>query len=341
MIKNCIAIIIGIVAVVAISAGYHNNMIKQSVVNDVNSENELEVDKNQVTQDINESSTNENVTIENKKEDNLNSKESGKDLKEEIKSDVKEEKDNSTSETKIQAVSGSYSSLSNEKCAWGFVRKKDGQQPEFYGPHAKVLDNNEGIYCGNKDDKVLYLTFDEGYENGYTASILDTLKAKGVTAAFFVTMPYAKQNPDLVKRMIAEGHIVGNHTVNHPSMPEVTDDEKLIKEVMDLHNYIKENFNYAMHYLRPPKGEYSERTAKLCLDLGYRNVLWSSAYADWDPNNQKGTENAKNMTINNFHNGGVMLLHAVSKDNANALGEIIDEARNRGYEFLSLDEFER
>ena len=96
-----------------------------------------------------------------------------------------------------------------------------------------------------------------------------------------------------------------------------------------------------MKFLRPPKGEFSERTAKLCLDLGYRNVLWSSAYADWDPNNQKGTEFAKSMTCNNFHNGGVMLLHGVSKDNANALGEIIDEARNRGYEFLSLDEFER
>ena len=132
-------------------------------------------------------------------------------------------------------------------------------------------------------------------------------------------MPYVKQNPDLVRRMIAEGHIVGNHTVNHPSMPEVTNDEKLKKEVMDLHDYVKENFNYEMHFLRPPKGEYSERTVKLCLDLGYRNVLWSSTYLDWDTSNQKGSDYAKKMIFDNFHNGSVMLLHAVSKDNAAVL----------------------
>lgn len=247
--------------------------------------------------------------------------------------------EDSAKETKLEVMSGSYSNLNNEKCAWGFVRKPNGVQPEFYGPHAKVLDNYEGIYVGNSEEKKIYLTFDEGYENGYTASILDTLKEKEVMATFFVTMPYVKQNPDLIKRMIDEGHIVGNHTVNHPSMPEITDNEKLAKEVMELHNYIKDNFNYEMKYLRPPKGEYSERTVKLCLDLGYRHVLWSSAYLDWDVNNQKGTEYAKKMIYNNLHNGSVMLLHAVSKDNANVLGDVIDEIRNRGYEFLSLDEF--
>lgn len=132
----------------------------------------------------------------------------------------------------------------------------------------------------------------------------------------------------------------GNHTVNHPSMPSVTENEKLAKEVMEIHNYILENFNYEMKYLRPPKGEYSERTVKLCLNLGYRHVLWSAAYADWDKNNQRGADYAKKMIYNNFHNGSVMLLHAVSKDNAAVLGDVIDEARNRGFEFAPLDDFE-
>lgn len=220
---------------------------------------------------------------------------------------------------KTEMVEVSSSNLSNKTNAWGFVRKKDNIQPEFAAQYTKVLDAYEGIYVGNKEEKNIYLTFDEGYENGYTDDILDTLKEKEVTAVFFVTMPYVKQNADLVKRMIDEGHIVGNHTVNHPSMPEVTNDEKLKKEIMDLHDYVKENFNYEMTFLRPPKGEYSERTVKISLDLGYKTVLWSSAYDDWDVNKQGRLDYARKMILNNLHNGCVMLLHAVSKDNTELL----------------------
>lgn len=241
---------------------------------------------------------------------------------------------------KVEPIEASSASLENTKCAWGFVRKKDNVQPEFSSKYTNVLDNYEGIYVGNKEEKNIYLTFDEGYENGYTSQILDTLKEKEVTAVFFVTMPYVKQNPDLVRRMIDEGHIVGNHTVNHPSMPEVLDDEKVKKEVMDLHEYVKENFNYEMTYIRPPKGEYSERTVKLCKDIGYTTVLWSSAYDDWDTKKQDRLDYAKKMILNNLHNGCVMLLHAVSKDNTALLPEVIDEVRNQGYTFKSLDEFE-
>lgn len=241
----------------------------------------------------------------------------------------------------VEVTPVSTSNLSNTVCAWGFVRKKDAVQPEIYGPYSKVLNAYDGIYMGNNNAKRIYLTFDEGYENGYTPAILDTLKEKNVTATFFVTMPYVKQNEALIQRMIDEGHIVGNHTVNHPSMPEVTDDTKLEKEVMDLHDYMVEKFNYEMTYLRPPKGEYSERTVKLCKDLGYTHVLWSSAYDDWDVNNQKGNDYAKKMILNYSHNGCVMLLHAVSKDNTEVLGDIIDALRNQEYEFYSLDEFER
>lgn len=242
---------------------------------------------------------------------------------------------------KVQTSTEAYSALSNKTNAWGFVRKPEGIQPEFYGPYTKVLDDYEGIYAGNNEEKVIYLTFDEGYENGYTTTILDTLKEKDVVATFFVTMPYVKQNPDLIKRMIDEGHIVGNHTVNHPSMPEVTDDTKLVNEIMELHNYMLDNYNYEMTYLRPPKGEYSERTVKISLDLGYKTVLWSSAYDDWDTSKQDRLDYARKMIYNNLHNGCVMLLHAVSKDNDAVLGEAIDEIRSRGYEFKSLDEFER
>ena len=220
-----------------------------------------------------------------------------------------------TTSLSLEMIDTSASNLSNATCAWGFKRVK-GAPPELASAFTAPLDRFLGIYLGNSETPKIYLTFDEGYENGYTASILDTLNEKKVTAAFFVTMPYVKQNPELVKRMIEEGHIVGNHTVHHPSMPEVTDDEKLKQEIMELHDYLKENFNYEMSYLRPPKGEYSERTLKIAKDLGYTTVLWSSAYADWDTKNQKGTEYAKQMIMDYAHNGCVMLLHAVSKDNA-------------------------
>ena len=292
-----------------------------------------------------------NGNIENQNNELTNAKKSANNLSEENllnekkqieNQEVIQNEESDTSKSKsgenMEIISATVTPLSNQKCAWGFVRKKDAR-PEIYAPHAKVLDEFEGIYLGNPDEKVIYLTFDEGYENGYTASILDTLQEKEVCATFFVTMPYVKQNPDLVQRMIEEGHIVGNHTVNHPSMPEVTNDEKLKKEITELHDYVKENFSYDMEFLRPPKGEYSERTVAISKELGYRTVLWSSAYADWDPNKQKGSEYAKGMILNYLHNGCVMLLHAVSKDNDAVLGEVIDEIRDRGYEIKALSEF--
>ncbi len=259
---------------------------------------------------------------------------------EEIKKLKSGDENETASNISVKVIPASTANLSNKVCAWGFRRMKDGVQPEFTASYTKPLDDYEGIYVGNSGEQKIYLTFDEGYENGYTSSILDTLKEKEVTAVFFVTMPYVKQNPDLIKRMIDEGHIVGNHTVNHPSMPSVTDDEKLKKEILELHDYVTENFDYEMEFLRPPKGEYSERTVAIAKSLGYRTVLWSSAYADWDVNNQKGNEYAKSMILNYLHNGCVMLLHAVSKDNDAVLGEVIDEIRNRGFEICSLEDFE-
>ena len=285
---------------------------------------------------INQIESTENNNTTSKSGDDLIQtieKTSGENEKEEEKEKEKEP------DVKVDVIETSTSNLSNTKCAWGFRRMKDAMQPEFSAGYVKSLDEYGGIYVGNKDEKVIYLTFDEGYENGYTAKILDTLKEKEAPAIFFVTMPYVKQNKELVQRMIDEGHIVGNHTVNHPSMPEVLDDEKVKKEVMNLHDYVKENFNYEMSYIRPPKGEYSERTVKICKDLGYTTVLWSAAYDDWDVKKQDRLEYARKMILNNLHNGCVMLLHAVSKDNTALLPEVIDEIRNQGYELCSLDEF--
>lgn len=279
---------------------------------------------------------------------NNDNEEQGKDDEKE-NDDIQNSIDNNGNDNEINvdnvddniSVEISTSTLSNKTYAWGFRRMKDGVQPEFTAAYIKPLNDYDGIYVGNKEDLVMYLTFDEGYENGYTPTILDTLLEKDIKATFFVTMPYVKQNPELIQRMIDEGHIIGNHTVNHPSMPSITDDEKLKKEIMDLHNYMVDNFNYEMVFLRPPKGEYSERTVKISRDLGYSTVLWSFAYDDWDVNKQKGVDYAKSMIYNNLHNGCVMLLHAVSKDNTEVLGDVIDEIRERGIEIVPLDEFVR
>lgn len=173
---------------------------------------------------------------------------------------------------------------------------------------------------------------------GYTPQILDTLKSNNVKAAFFITGHYLNTQSDLVKRMIDEGHIVGNHTVNHPSMPDLTND-KLKEEITKLHMAVFEKFNYEMKYLRPPKGEFSQRTLELTKSLGYTTVMWSFAYDDWDENKQGREEYAKTKIISNTHNGAVILLHANSKDNANILDEVIKEIQKQGYEFKTLDEF--
>jgi len=173
---------------------------------------------------------------------------------------------------------------------------------------------------------------------GYTPQILDTLKANNVKAAFFITGHYLNTQSDLVKRMIDEGHIVGNHTVNHPSMPDLTND-KLKEEITKLHMAVFEKFNYEMKYLRPPKGEFSQRTLELTKSLGYTTVMWSFAYDDWDENKQGREEYAKTKILSNTHNGAVILLHANSKDNANILNEVIKEIQKQGYEFKTLDEF--
>lgn len=178
-------------------------------------------------------------------------------------------------------------------------------------------------------DKTIYLTFDEGYEQGYTGAILDTLKEKKVKATFFITYDYAKRNADLVKRMIAEGHVVGNHSYSHPSMPTLSIDEAK-QEIKKLHDYIKEEFAYEMWLFRPPMGEFSEQSLALTQKLGYKSVFWSFAYVDWNVDSQMGNAAAYKKVTDSTHEGAIYLLHAVSKDNTEILADVIDYWHNKG-----------
>ena len=196
-----------------------------------------------------------------------------------------------------------------------------------YGSYDADFVRNDAAFAGK-----VFLTFDEGYENGYTASILDTLKEKDVSAVFFVTLPYVKSEPELVKRMIDEGHIVGNHSANHPNMTTETPSDAY-DEVADLHSYVKENFGYEMFLFRPPEGAFSERTLALLQKMGYRSVFWSFAYKDWDPENQYDYDTALAKATGSLHSGEIFLLHAVSSTNAAILGDFIDTVRAAGYTF--------
>ena len=229
----------------------------------------------------------------------------------------------------------------NEKKSHSYGVAKYGKPNEISVDNQKYFEsNNFNAFCldTKSKEKVLYLTFDCGYENGYTEKILDVLKEKNVNAAFFCTLPQVKENPDLIKRMINEGHIVGNHSVNHPSFAEISTSQ-MVEEIKGMEDYLKENFNYTEPYFRFPKGEYTETALKTVASLGYTSVFWSLAYADWDLNNQKGEQYAFDKVVSRLHPGAVILLHSVSPDNANALASIIDEAQKQGYKFLSLRDF--
>lgn len=230
------------------------------------------------------------------------------------------------------------STIDNKKFEWGIKREKNHIQPDVGAKNKEIMNKYNGIYMGNREKPYVYLSFDEGYEAGYTNQILDTLKENNVSATFFITAHYLNTASDLVERMLAEGHIVGNHTVNHKSMPSLSD-EQVKSEVLKLHQTVYEKFAYEMKYIRPPMGEFSERTLTLTNSIGYKTVMWSLAYDDWDENNQGREEYATAKILDNIHNGAIILLHANSKDNANILGNIIKQVRNMGYEFRSLDEF--
>ena len=188
-------------------------------------------------------------------------------------------------------------------------------------------------------EKVLYLTFDCGYEyENLTNKVLDVLKEKGVNATFFCTLDHIKKETDLIARMIKEGHIVGNHSTTHPSFATISR-SKMVKEIEETENYLRENFGYVAKYFRFPAGEYNESALQLISSLGYSSVFWSVAYDDWDTTKVRGKDYTIEKVMSRLHPGAIILLHSVSKDNAEALGEIIDKARNEGYTFKSIADY--
>ena len=229
------------------------------------------------------------------------------------------------------------------------------KQSHSHGPasggkaHHTVVDFQKnfdrfGAYTLGKEEdgngkKILYLTFDCGYEyENLTSTVLDVLKEKNVPAAFFCTLDHIKKETEIISRMINEGHIVGNHSATHPNFTEISR-EKMAKELEETENYLRENYGYASRFFRFPAGEYTENALDLVASLGYVSVFWSVAYNDWNVDNIQGKDYAVKTVTERLHPGAVILLHSVSRDNASALPEIIDRARAEGYEFRSLDQY--
>mgnify|MGYP002541225855 FL=1 len=218
---------------------------------------------------------------------------------------------------------------------WWLKRNENHQTPEV--SDYIDLSKYDAYYVNPKcKKKKIFLTFDCGYENGFTPKILDVLKKQKVVAAFFVTKPFIREGRELVRRMKKEGHIVGNHTVHHKSMPTLSDRDNK-QEIIDCAEYCKEATGYEMdHFIRPPMGEYNEKTLKLTKSMGYKTIFWSMAYVDFDVNKQPGKQYVVEHFKKYTHNGAIPLMHNVSQSNAEALDEVITNLKKEGYQFESL-----
>ena len=222
--------------------------------------------------------------------------------------------------------------------SWGLSFRQEGAPP-VGNADRQQLRQFDAAYLGDPSQKVLYLTFDAGYENGSTEKILDILREQQVSAAFFLVGNYIEKNADLVRRMEAEGHIVGNHTMHHKDMSKLTDEAAFAKELQDLEALYQETVGKPMpKYYRPPQGIYSQDNLRLAQKLGYRTVFWSLAYVDWNNDSQPTREQAFKKLLPRTHPGAVILLHSTSKTNAEILGELIEKWKAEGYRFGTLEE---
>ena len=222
----------------------------------------------------------------------------------------------------------------NDRKSWWFSRNKTNMPPS--AQYDINISQYGAYYLGDVSKPVIYLTFDEGYENGCTEQILDTLKKNDVKAAFFVTESYIKSEPELVKRMVDEGHVVGNHSSTHPDFTTISD-EAIAEEINSCAEAFKELTGKEMpKFFRPPEGVYSIRTLQKTDELGYKTIFWSLAYRDWVTDDQPGKEAAYESVVGYVHNGCIPLLHAVSQSNADALDSVLKNLKEQGYEFKSL-----
>lgn len=222
---------------------------------------------------------------------------------------------------------------------WGLSYSQEGEAPTGNASSAELKKYN-AFYTGNTSEKKIYLTFDAGYENGFTPHILDVLKKHNVKATFFLVGNFVKTSPELVKRMVSEGHTVGNHTMTHPDMSSISDEESFQKEINGLEKMYKDVTGQSMKkYYRPPQGKYSTDNLRMAKKLGYKTIFWSLAYVDWYNDDQPSKEEAFSKLIPRIHNGAVVLLHSTSKTNSEILDELLTKWENMGYTFGTLDDF--
>ena len=222
--------------------------------------------------------------------------------------------------------------------SWGLSFRQEGYAPVAPASQ-RELSRVDAAYLGDTNQKVIYLTFDAGYENGCTAKILDILQKHNVPAAFFLVGNYMQTHPDLVKRMADEGHIVGNHTMHHPDMSKIADEAAFRKELEGVEALYREITGKEMSkFYRPPQGVYSQKNLEMAKKLGYKTVFWSLAYVDWNNDAQPTAEYAFSKLLPRIHNGAVVLLHSTSQTNAQILDELLTKWKAMGYSFASIED---
>ncbi len=235
----------------------------------------------------------------------------------------------------VEAVNAAVLSAEN----WGLGFGEEGSQPTG-NASVSELKEYDTYYVGDSGQKVIYLTFDAGYENGYTPQILDALKKHNVSATFFVVGHYLESAPELVKRMVEEGHTVGNHTYHHLDMSAISSRESFKKEMQDVETLYKEITGEELtHYYRPPQGKYSTTNLEMAKEMGYHTFFWSLAYVDWYQDKQPSREEAFDKLLGRIHPGAIVLLHSTSKTNGEILDELLTKWEEMGYTFKTLEDF--
>lgn len=237
-------------------------------------------------------------------------------------------------DARVIPASGSASSAN-----WGLGFGQEGTQPTG-NASVEELAKYDAHYVGDNTEKVIYLTFDAGYENGNTQPILDALKKHNVPATFFVVGHYLESAPELVKQMVADGHFVGNHTYHHLDMSSIASKESFEKEMRDVENLFKDITGEELtHFYRPPQGKYNTNNLQMAKELGYHTFFWSLAYVDWYQDKQPTREEAFKKLVGRIHPGAIVLLHSTSKTNGEILDELLTRWEEMGYTFRTLEDF--
>lgn len=245
--------------------------------------------------------------------------------------------------TLLTAMAGQVQTVSASVSNWGLSFREEGQPPVGNADAAYLKQYNTyylgQTYANDTQQKTLYLTFDAGFENGYTASILDTLRKHEVKACFFLVKNYIDTAPELVQRMVEEGHTIGNHTASHPDMSQISDRAAFEAELKELEDVYEQLIGKPMEKLyRPPQGKFSEKNLQMAQELGYHTFFWSLAYVDWYVDNQPTRDQAFTKLLPRVHPGAIVLLHSTSATNADILDELLTKWKSMGYTFGTLQD---